>query len=363
MRYVIKSLEFVLIAIGFVWAMNRGFEWMNAKDTLFAAAGLLLNVSLVVGVVAWLGHKIGQWGHDWHGPWHDRFQNVKDRYDRREFVWVLVISTLWLSGCTRVGPGYVGIKVSMAGTNRGVEDTPTTTGWVFYNPFGSSVLEYPIFEQNVVWTHDVNEGNPVNEEITFTNHDQMQIGVDVSLSYHIDPVKVPFFYVKFRNDDLTKFTLGYLRNTARDKFNDTAGRYTIEQIMGDNGPFLREVKTALQTDLTPIGVIIGQFGIIGAPRPPPSVLASINLKVQAVQIAQQKQNEVVQAEADARKAVAVADGEAKAILSVATAQAQANRLLNESLTGNLIQYKQLEKWNGVLPQVSGGATPFINLQK
>lgn len=276
----------------------------------------------------------------------------------------LVLAAALLGGCTRIGPGYGGIKVSMAGSERGVEDTPVTTGWVFYNPLLSTVYEWPLFVQQVVWSHNVNEGNPVNEEITFTNADQMQIAVDVSLAYRLDLAKLPQFFVKFRTDNMKQFTDGYLRSLTRDKFNEAAGKYHIEQIMGDNGPFIAEVKTALQRDLTPIGVQLeSQFGIVGAPRPPPSVVEAINMKLQAVQIAQQKQNEVVQMEAEAKKAVAQANGQAQAILAVASAQAEANRKLAESLTANLVAYKQLEKWDGKLPQVSGGATPFINLQR
>jgi len=29
----------------------------------------------------------------------------------------------------------------------------------------------------------------------------------------------------------------------------------------------------------------------------------------------------------------------------------------------LVSYKGIEKWNGILPQVSGGAIPFIELWK
>jgi len=29
----------------------------------------------------------------------------------------------------------------------------------------------------------------------------------------------------------------------------------------------------------------------------------------------------------------------------------------------LVQYKSIEKWNGILPQVSGGVVPFIDLGK
>ncbi len=54
--------------------------------------------------------------------------------------------------------------------------------------------------------------------------------------------------------------------------------------------------------------MIDQFGFIGSPRPPQSVIDAINAKVQAQQIAVQKQNELVQSQADAAKLVAAAEG-------------------------------------------------------
>ena len=56
------------------------------------------------------------------------------------FALLCVVS---LTGCTRIGPGHVGIKVDMAGSDRGVLNTPASTGWVFYNPMGTTVIEYP----------------------------------------------------------------------------------------------------------------------------------------------------------------------------------------------------------------------------
>ena len=276
------------------------------------------------------------------------------------FIVVLIVMMMFF-GCTRVGPGYVGIKVSMAGTSRGVDAYPATTGWVFYNRMTESVFEYPTFVQTAKWTRDPNEGHPVNEEITFTNKDSMLISADISLSYTLRSEKVPAFYVKFRSDDLDKFTHGYLRNVARDMFNETAGKYSIEQIMGDNGPFLAEVRQKLQAQVDAIGVVIEQFGLIGAPRPPDAVIGSINAKVQAQQIALQKQNEIMQAEAEAKKAVAVAQGEANAKIAVAEGEAKANQLLSGSITPVLLEWQKLriqqqaiDKWNGVRPQVEAG---------
>jgi hypothetical protein len=48
---------------------------------------------------------------------------------------------------------------------------------------------------------------------------------------------------------------------------------------------------------------------------------------------------------------------------VAQGQAKANDALSRSISPILVQYKGIEKWNGIVPQVSGGAVPFINLGK
>ena len=123
----------------------------------------------------------------------------------RKLLIILVLAVL-AAGCTRIGPGYVGIKVSNAGSDRGVSQDALTTGWVFYTPGASTVFEYPTFVQQVVLTKNPNEGGATNDEITFTNSDQMTIAADISFAYHLEREKVPAFYEKFRSDDLTTFT-------------------------------------------------------------------------------------------------------------------------------------------------------------
>lgn len=294
---------------------------------------------------------------------YPRQENTVNNFKKILALAFIAISQTACLGCTRVGPGYVGIVVNMAGNDKGVQEYPAKTGWVYYNIFSEEVKEYPTFVQSVVWTQNKEEGRPANEEITFTNKDQMKISVDVALSYHIEPAKVPSFYVKFRSDDLNTFTYGYLHSLTRDKFNDVGGSYDITQIMGNNGPFLKEVKEALQKDLRPIGVELeAQFGIIGAPRPPPEVVKAIDQKVQANQLAQQKQNELAQSTADANKEVAKAEGYARAVLARADAEAVANKKIADSITPNLIQLRMLEKWNGVMPTVQSGGSGGLILQ-
>lgn len=278
---------------------------------------------------------------------------------------------MFASGCaTRIGPGNVGIKVDLAGSQRGVEDLPIRTGWVFYNPAGSKVVEYPTYVQTAKWTRDLNEGRPINEEISFNTLQGLTVYGDVSLSYHLDPAKVPAFYVKFRSDDIDQFTHGFLRNVARDSMNRVAANYTVEEIMGEKKPEMEQrSRDELQSEVKDIGVVIEQFGFIGSPRPPESVVAAINAAQQAKYIAQQKQNELLQSQADAAKQVAAAEGQAKAQIAIAQGEAESNRLRAASISSQIIEWQKLAvtdrwiaRWNGSMPQVqAGGNVPGLLL--
>lgn len=270
--------------------------------------------------------------------------------------WIVVVGAV-LVGCTHVEAGHVGVKVdSCAGG--GVSPDPVGIGYHATGPC-TSIIEYPTYVQTAVWTKNPSEGHPSNEELTFTNADQMQVAVDVSLAYQLRPEKVPAFYAKFRDDELDGFTHGFLRNLAREKFDAAGGKYRIEQIMGDNKAFLMEVRAALQADLDPYGVVLNQFGFIGAPRPPETVIRSINDKISATQKAFQIENELRQSRAQAQKNIAQAEGEAQATRLRADAEAYANQKLASSLSPVLVEYLRVQKWDGKLSQVSGsGGTMF-----
>jgi regulator of protease activity HflC (stomatin/prohibitin superfamily) len=345
MKIAFRVVEVAAVLVFGTWALTWALGLVSENSN----TSVLLGLGIVVALVAIAAAVANVW--------------LKRLWPLIAKLAILMVVAFGATGCgTTINPGYAGIVVDYYGKDRGVQSFTATTGRVWYNPWTTKVMEYPTFVQSVVWTQNPGEGRPANEEITFTNKDQMKIAADVALSYHLDVTKLPAFYVKFRSDDLAQFTYGYLHSLARDKFNELGGKYSIEQIMGDNGPFLKEVRDALQKDLDPIGVQLeNQFGIIGAPRPPETVTGAINLKAQAQQVSLQKEMELRQVQADAAKAIAKADGEAKAAIVAAEGQARANQLLNASLTDHLIELKRLEKWDGKLPTVSGGATPFINL--
>ena len=263
---------------------------------------------------------------------------------------ILLMAATLGSGCTRVNVGHVGIEVHYAGSDRGADSYPRRTGWVFYNPIGTDVLEYPTYVQTAIWAMNKDEGGANNEELCFNSKEGLVICGDISLSYQLNAEKVPHFYVKFRSDDLNAFTHGFLRNVARDAFNEIAAAYPVEDLYGSKKEeFLIKVKARINSQVQGIGVELQQFGFIGPPRLPQPVVEALNAKIAATQNAIRVENELRTAEAEAKKQVAKAEGEARA-----------NQALTQSLTPELLSWRQLEilqqKWNGAFPLYVGGGS-------
>ncbi len=271
---------------------------------------------------------------------------------------------------TRIEAGHVGVEINLAGKQRGASEIPMRTGWVLYSPLTTQIIEFPTYVQTVKWTKDINEGHPINEEMGFNSREGMEIFVDVSLSYAIEASKVPDFYVKYRVDDLDRFTHGILRDIVRNSLNEVASTYVVEDIYGERkAEFLHKVQTMIESKVAPVGVGVQQFGFIGAPRVPQVIAAAITAKAQAIQQAERARNELATTQAEAAKKIAEAEGDAKSMVTRAQGEADANRIRQNSLTPQLLDLRRIEntralidKWNGQLPSVEAGQGSGMILQ-
>ena len=279
---------------------------------------------------------------------------------------ILVISNLMR--VTRIGAGYVGVEVNLAGSQRGAQDIPVRTGWVFYSPLKTEVIPFPTFVQTVKWTADVGEGHPYNEENVFNSKEGQEVRADVSMSYAIDSVKVPEFYVKYRTDNLDRFTHGILKDIVRNSLNEMASTYKLEDIYGENkAQFLRESRERVQAQVSPVGVQIQQFGFIGT--------EAERARNQRAVTQAEMAKAVAEAEGEARSQIARAHGEATSLIERARGEAEANRLRQASITPQLLAWRRLEnqralveRWNGDLPKTVLGEKsnlllPFQTEQK
>lgn len=293
---------------------------------------------------------------------------------RRLFVLIVAAVAIVFLGCsttTRVDAGHVGIRVKLAGSDRGIQDMPVVTGWVFYNPLTEQIVLFPTSVQNVVWTQSAQEGKPFDESITFSSSEGVNVNADIGLSFHIEPGLAPKLYGRFRLNDLAKLSDGYMRNTVREAFNDVASKLAVQDIYGlGKSKMLGDVAQKCRDVFGKDGIVIDQLTINGALRLPQNVSDAINRAMEATQNAIQSRNRVAQVEAEATQAITQAHGQAEAarqkaqgdadaLLIKARAEAQANEIIRLSTTPAVLQYRALEHWDGKLPTYSAGQLPLL----
>jgi regulator of protease activity HflC (stomatin/prohibitin superfamily) len=275
-------------------------------------------------------------------------------------VVVVVGAIIMFASLTTIHPGHVGVSVKKCGGG-GVAQDPIPTGYYWRSLFCEEVVEYPTNVQTLVLSKSPHEGQPIDESITVTSSEGLPVSLDTSLSFTLDPAKVPTIYAKYRND-IDVIAHNFVRQTIREGVQSVFAQFTAEQLYSTKREESRlEVQTFLTDHLAKEGFIIQQF-TINETRVPDAVVQAINAKVAMIQESQKAEAQVRKTEAEAKQRVAQATGEADAKKLSADAEAYFNKTVAASITPEYVEYKALEKWNGELPQMMGaGAVPFVNI--
>ncbi|USS54883.1 SPFH domain-containing protein [Pseudomonas kermanshahensis] len=256
-----------------------------------------------------------------------------------------------LGGCSKVPAGNVGVIVNLYGSEKGVELKEVGTGkyWVGIN---EELYLFPTFTQTETWTGD--------ETITFQTVEGMKVGGDVGITYAVAPDKVTTLFQKYRAG-IDEITNKFLRNMVRDAFNDVASTLPVESVYGaGKADLLTAVEKRVRAQVAPIGINLERIYYASDLALPPQVTDSLNAKIQATQMAEQRRNEVAQAKAEADKERARAQGEADAKLLIAQADAKAIEVRAQALRANpdVVTLNAVEKWDGKLPTYTGGQAPL-----
>lgn len=269
----------------------------------------------------------------------------------KKIVFMLFSAMLMFVSCTTVDSGEIGIRFhKFAGSSEnygGVEGT--VRGWVFYNPFTESVFTYPTMVQRKSY-----------ENITVNAKDASIFTMDPQIAYHINVDKATDIFVKYRKP-IEELEDGYIRTCIYEAYRTCANSYTSDSLMSNRANFEADVRTRLEKSLLEEGFIVDEF--TSAINPPASLVEMINAKNIAIQSALKAENQVKEAEANAKIAVAKAEGEAKAMKVKADAEAYYNRTIAASLTQQIVMEDWIEKWNGVVPVVSGGEGMILDISK
>ncbi|UDF02722.1 SPFH domain-containing protein [Asticcacaulis sp. AND118] len=265
-----------------------------------------------------------------------------------------LLALFGLASCGQtIQPGNVGVKIRTLGPQAGVDKTPIPSGW-HLNLVGERIVEFPVIQRTYTYTREKDERGPENEEINFSDNNALPMTADVQLVMRIDPAKAPALYTRYRLSFDQLFE-GPIRNDVRSAIAAETELVSVEFLYrGGRQQVIQKALNRVNRKWEAQGVNISQLDWIGTIRYPQVILDSIQAKTKA------------DADASAAQAqVAVAKAQADARIEEARGQAEANRLIAQSIAASpgVVQLRAIEKWDGKMPQVTGSATPFIDLKK
>lgn len=276
----------------------------------------------------------------------------------------IIFLCIGATACTRVDPGWEGIKVDMLGGDRGAA-YPIVMGRVWYNPYTEDIYAFPTFLQRVIWTAQEGEGNVLNDEsFTFRSKEGYAFNVDVGMGVSFKNGQTPNVFVKYRRE-AAEIIDGPFRDVVREAFVQAGSQMEGLSILGAGMTQLNTSVTELVRKQLGDIVTVDYVNVVGKPRVDQRVEQAINAVIQATQQANEAQEQVRTKEAEARQKIAEARGTSEALLINAQGKADAIRIEAEALRTfgtQVLQMRAIERWNGVMPLVTGeGAMPFITV--
>jgi regulator of protease activity HflC (stomatin/prohibitin superfamily) len=196
------------------------------------------------------------------------------------------------------------------------------------------------------------------KEIDAASKEYQMVKLTGMMNFHIDPSYV--------NDLYQKVGLDFANKVIDPAFNDFVKEvvpiYPITEILPKREEIRKKAMMKLGDNLARYHIIVDDIYFANI-RFTPDYERAIEAKQVAQQQVETQRQVLAQREIEAQQKVATAKGEAESILVVAQGQAKANEVLARSISPILVEYKSIEKWNGILPQVSGSSMPFIDLRK
>lgn len=172
---------------------------------------------------------------------------------------------------------------------------------------------------------------------------------DPTIEYFIEREDAKVVFLRYRKTT-EELEQSVILTEVKNAYKDVAGLYETDSLINNRSAFEKEVEALLKERLSTRGFTF--TNIQSSVKPNDVLQAAIDEKNTAVQNALKVENEKKAAIAEAEKVVAAAKG-----------KADANRILQQSITPELIQLKAVEKWDGKLPLSTGGNTlPFLKLQ-
>jgi prohibitin 1 len=178
-----------------------------------------------------------------------------------------------------------------------------------------------------------------------SSKDLQNIFLDVALNWHIIPQKVNAIFQEIGDEQNVVDRI--INPAIEEVLKAVMAKYTAEEIITKRGEFKDGLDEVLTTRLGSYHIAVDDISLVHV-----HFSEGFDEAVEAKQIAEQQAK---RAEFIALKATK----EAEIKVNLARGEAEANRLLRESLTREILERQALEKWNGKLPLIVSKDTPKL----
>jgi regulator of protease activity HflC (stomatin/prohibitin superfamily) len=221
--------------------------------------------------------------------------------------------------------------------------------------------------QDIVLNEGIHFRVPVMQEVTIldvkiqkaitdaasASSDLHDVDLSVALNYHIIPEKANLVYQTIG----TQFKERIIDPAIQKVMKAVSARYTAEELITKRPAVSTEMQEALTSRFLVSSIAVDAFSIVSF-----SFSQTFTDAIEAKQTAEQN---ALKAKRDLDRIKV----EAEQTIAAATAEAEALRLQKMNISPDLIELrkieanlKAIEKWNGILPQVTGaGALPFVGV--
>jgi regulator of protease activity HflC (stomatin/prohibitin superfamily) len=186
-----------------------------------------------------------------------------------------------------------------------------------------------------------------------SSSDLQEVSSEVALNYHIIPDKANVVYQTIG----LNFKERIIDPAVQEVVKAVTARYTAEELITKRPAVSEAMRANLSERLLEHNIAVDAFSIVG--------FSFSKIFMEAIESKQTAEQLALKARRDLERIKI----EAEQKITAATAEAESLRLQRANISPDLIELRRIEanlkaidKWNGILPQVTGGgAVPFIGI--
>jgi len=253
-------------------------------------------------------------------------------------VVVVVVLILLFTSIVIVGAGQRGVLLTFGKPG----ELALTEGLHFKIPFAQKVIKIDVKTQKY------------EADSSAASRDLQVVSTKIAVNYHLVPELTPELYKTIG----VTYQDRVIQPAVQEVVKATTAQFTAEELITKRADVKDKIKELLQERLIQRGIIVEEISITNFDFSE-SFNSAIEEKVTAEQLK-------LKAARDLERIII----EKEQIITQAEAEAQSLKLQKMEITPDLIKLRQIEvqrtaieKWNGVLPQVTGGAIPFIDFRE